>query len=252
MAGLRGQDVRIQYLSFDRGTVRARLDDVDADAVLHGLPVRKPPTYRGQRNYPGLFWSSTTRSFLIYESLLELDYLWLADFHPPVDWIATQPFELSGHFGGRDHRHVPDVMLRSNLGRVRIIDVKPKSRLEDPETVAAFDWTGEVCAQHGWDYEVWSGASETMLRNIKMLACGRLATHLDRQLAMRAIDACNGSVPFADIVRAVCTSETDELVVRPVILHLLWRGILAADMETPITDRTLLILRAEESGEFNL
>ncbi|MEV8183842.1 hypothetical protein AB0O97_18850, partial [Specibacter sp. NPDC078692] len=147
---------------------------------------------------------------------------------------------------------VSDAMLRSNLGRIRIVDVKPKSRLEDPETVAVFDWTVEVCAQHGWDYEVWSWASETMLRNIKMLACGRLSTHLDRQLAMRAIDSCNGSAPLVDIVRAVCPSETDEMAVRPVILHLLWRGILAAHMETPITDRTLLILRMEESGEFNL
>lgn len=252
MASTRGRDVRIQYLSFDRGTVRTRLDDVDTDAVLHGLPVRKPPTYRGQRNYPGLFWSATTSSFLIYESLLELDYLWIADFHPPVDWIATQPFELSGHFGGRDHRHVPDVMLRSTLGQIRIIDVKPRSRLEDPETAAVFAWTGEVCAQHGWDYAVWSGASATRLRNIKLLACARLSTQFDQQIAKRAIDVCDEPLAFADIVRDVCTPEDGELVVRPVIFHLLWRGILTVDMDVPITDKTPLTVRKEESGEFNL
>ena len=252
MAGVRGQDVRVQYLSFDRGTVSTRLQDVDVAAVLHGLPVRKPPTYRGQRNYPGLFWSATTRSFLIYESLLELDYLWVADFLPPVDWIATQPFELSGYFGGRDHRHVPDVMIHSALGRIRIIDVKPKSRLDDPETAAVFDWTGDVCGQHGWDYEVWSGTSKTILRNIKLLACARLSTHLDRHTAKRAINACIEPLAFADLVRVLSRSAADELVVRPVILHLLWRGILTVDMEAPITDRTSLALGIEATGEFNL
>ncbi|MCC9067777.1 TnsA-like heteromeric transposase endonuclease subunit [Arthrobacter cryoconiti] len=203
MAGVRGQDVRVQHLSFDRSTVSARLEDVDVAAVLHGLPVRKSPTYRGQRIYPGLFWSATTRSFLIYESLLKLDYLWTADLLPTVDWIATQRFELSGRFGGRDHRHVPDVMVRSNLGRILIVDVKPKSRLDDPETAAVFDSPGDVCSQHGWDYEVWSGTSETVLRNIKLLACARVSTHFDRQTAMRAINECIEPLVFADLVRMV-------------------------------------------------
>lgn len=252
MAGIGGHDVQIQYLSFDRGTVRVRLDDVDADAVLHGLPVRKPPTYKGQRNYPGLFWSATTGSFLIYESLLELDYLWLADFDTQVDWMATQPFELSGHFGGRDHRHVPDVMLRSNLGRIRIIDVKPQSRLEDPETVAVFGWTGDVCARRGWDYEVWSRASATVLRNIKLLACGRLSMQLDRRTAQRVIEACPDRLAFGEVFKVACTSQVGELDVRPVILHLLWRGILTVDMESPITDGSLLSFNERALSELNL
>ena len=130
--------------------------------------------------------------------------------------------------------------------------MKPTSRLDDPETAAVFDWTGDVCAQHDWDYEVWSGASETMLWNIKMLACARRSTHLDRQICKCAIKACDEPRAFDDIVRGLCTSEAEELVVRPVILHLLWRGILTADMKKPITERTRLTLRKEEIGEFNL
>ncbi|MEO8220306.1 MAG: TnsA-like heteromeric transposase endonuclease subunit [Specibacter sp.] len=252
MAGVQGREIGIRYLSIDRGTVRVRLDVVDADAVLHGLPVRKPPTYRGQRNYPGLFWSATTRSFLIYESLLELDYLWLADFYPAVDWIATQPFELSGRFGGRDHRHVPDVMLRSQHGRILIVDVKPKSRLENAEIAAVFDWTGDVCAQHGWDYEVWSGASEILLRNIKLLACARLPIYFDRQIANRVIDACVEPRAFTDIIRVSSASAAEERIVRPVVFHLLWRGILTVDLEFPITESTCLTARRGEVGEFNL
>lgn len=118
-----------------------------------GLPVRKPPTYRRQRNYPGLFWSVTTGSFLIYESLLELDYLWLADFDSGVDWIATQPVEISGWCAGRVRRHFPAVMVREASDRVRVIDVKPEGRLADPDTAAVFEWTATICAKRGWEYE---------------------------------------------------------------------------------------------------
>jgi hypothetical protein len=45
------------------------------------------PTYRGQRNHLGLLWTSTTRSLVRYESLLERDRLWLADFDPSVRWV---------------------------------------------------------------------------------------------------------------------------------------------------------------------
>lgn len=31
---------------------------------------RRPPSYRGQRNFPG-WWSATTRSHVLYESWLE-------------------------------------------------------------------------------------------------------------------------------------------------------------------------------------
>ena len=32
---------------------------------------RRPPAYRGQRNFPGWWWSVTTRSHVAYESWLE-------------------------------------------------------------------------------------------------------------------------------------------------------------------------------------
>ena len=48
--------------------------------------------YPGQQNYPGWLWTATTSSLTGYESLLERDRLWLADFDPRVRWIVSQPF----------------------------------------------------------------------------------------------------------------------------------------------------------------
>lgn len=80
-----------------------------ADLVVQGHPIRIPPTYREQKNYPGLFWSSTNRRQLIYESLLELDRLWLADFDTSVNGICTQPFQLAEQSDNAQRTHVPDI-----------------------------------------------------------------------------------------------------------------------------------------------
>jgi hypothetical protein len=42
----------------------------------------------------------------------------LADFDPAVAGLAAQPFQLAGPDGGRDRRHVPDLLLVAGV-RVR-------------------------------------------------------------------------------------------------------------------------------------
>lgn len=49
-----------------------------------------------------------------------------------VEWIATQPVELTGRCTARGRRHVPDIMLRTSSGRVRLMNMKPEHRLEAP------------------------------------------------------------------------------------------------------------------------
>ncbi len=246
MAGIQGQNVSLRYLCIDRGGVSTRFSEAEADAVLHGLPVRKPPTYKGQRNYPGLFWSATTKSFLIYESLLELDCLWLKDFDPSVEWIATQPFEMTGRCAGRDRRHVPDIMLRSTSGLIRVVDVKPVRRLDDPDTAAVFQWTSDVCAARGWNYEVWSGASPALLRNTKFLGAARRHLLVNTgELTTLLVDFVEGR-SVGETVVAFKGRCGNEYRVRTALLHLLWCGVLAFDMESPLTDGTILFLGSGE------
>jgi hypothetical protein len=41
-------------------------------ALEHGRPVRSFPSYRGQRNYPGLYWSATMGRHVGFESWVEM------------------------------------------------------------------------------------------------------------------------------------------------------------------------------------
>lgn len=98
------REVTLRYCNIVGDEVATTWSEARADLIVDGLPVRVPPTYRGQRSYPGLFWAATNRRTLVYESLLELDRLWLADFDPSVVGICTQPFQITGRVEARNAR----------------------------------------------------------------------------------------------------------------------------------------------------
>ena len=78
-------------LRFDNsGLERGLLDDLDARHVFTAEPRRTFRWHRGQRHYPGRYWSSTTGGFVGYESRLELAGLLLHDFDHDVVRIASQ------------------------------------------------------------------------------------------------------------------------------------------------------------------
>lgn len=49
------RDVTLRYCNVAGDDITTRGEQAHADLIVDGLPVRAPPTYRGQRSYPGLF-----------------------------------------------------------------------------------------------------------------------------------------------------------------------------------------------------
>jgi hypothetical protein len=130
MSSCRLEAVEFRFVGTDGTSETTSLDKVDEAEVVRGGPVRSLPTYRGQRNYPGLLWTATTQSLVGYESLLERNRLWLGDFDAGVRWIASQPFWVSGRDGHAVRRHVQDFMLESVDGTFTVVDVKPGALVE--------------------------------------------------------------------------------------------------------------------------
>ena len=89
-----GREFEIAYV--DAESVARRLALIDAWSVPFEecMPVRGFPSYKGQRNHVGRWWTATTGSLVGYESWLERDWLMLLDFDPDVVGIAAQPFWL--------------------------------------------------------------------------------------------------------------------------------------------------------------
>jgi len=198
------------------------------------VPWRKFRSVRGQTHYPGRYASATMNGPVMYESRLELARLLLADFDPIVKAIYAQPCRMVARVDGKVRRHVPDFLLLTVSGTVRVVNVKPATRLADPKVAEALAWPGAVIERHGWEYEIWSGADRTVLENVRFLAAYRRS----------------GVVPQADIERAwQLVQDGDQLAVaerrvaagrlrceaRPPIMALIWSGRLTTDLSRPLT-----------------
>jgi hypothetical protein len=230
-------DVECRFLDGGGAWSTTTLGKVDGAEVVRGRPVRTMPTYRSQRNYPGLLWTATTLSLVGYESLLERDRLWLADFDPSVRWVASQPLWLSGLDGSRVRRHVPDFLLEMSDGSYTVVDVKPQDLLAEPAVADVLAWTGRLCAAKGWRFEVWHGGDPVFLRNVRFLAAGRRLAFVDQDAVVKVAQAGSAGMTLAQVeVLAGVERET----ARAAMLSLLWFGHWTTDLSRPLSSSSVL------------
>jgi hypothetical protein len=206
-------------------------------------PVRSFGSFRGQRSFQGSWWFATTGEHVGFESWVERDAVMLLDFDPDVVAVSSQPFCLrwAGQPGAR--RHVPDYFARLADGSAVVIDVRPDELVgaDDAEVFAA---TQRACAVVGWGYRRVGVADAVLAANVRWLSgfrhrrCGNAPA--GGELVRRA---AAGPVTVADL--AGCAG--DRLAVLPALYHLLWRGVLAADLAAaPLSGRT--VVRAGRPG----
>lgn len=163
----------LRYVTADGEEISTTLGAVDEGRLSTALPMRKFYAHARQRHYSGLFWSATTGDHVPYESRLEMDRLWFADFDPTLSWISAQPMRLSGNDGEASRRHVPDFLLTHTDGTLTVVDVKPREFARHPKAAAVFAWTQALCSTRGWSYEIWHGGDPIVLANIKFSAIAR-------------------------------------------------------------------------------
>lgn len=236
--------VKLRYRPAGGGdAVESTLARAAAVDLVAARPVREFRWYKGRRFYSGWYWAATTCSLIAYESLLELARILLADFDPGVSAISAQPFHFCEESAAATHRHVPDLLLGHHDGRISVVDVKPAHRLADPAVRAVFEWTAELVALRGWDFEVWSGADPVALANVRFLAGYRRAFTVDTSLCPALLELAEGQATLGGIERAA-RSLGEPYLVRPALLHLLWTHRLETDLSAALAAGSL-IWRAE-------
>lgn len=236
-------DTGMTYVTESFERVDTDVRSVDIGRVSRGRPVRRVHTAAGKKHYTGEFWSTTVDAHLSYESRLELDRLWLADFDGSVSWIATQPFWLRGKDGADVRRHVPDVLLQLTSGNYIVVDVKPVDFQSRPEVAAVLNWTSRVCDAKGWRYEVWGGGDPVLLANVRHIGQARRRA-LMPDSALKIAAAVNPSGRAWRTIR-------DELRCAGVdapnlcIESMLWRKAWVTDMSTKLlgSDSVLWLAR---------
>lgn len=213
---------------------------VDAHEVISGDPIRLPPSHKGQRNFPGLFWLAKTQRTVVYESLLERDRLWAADFDPDITAVATQPLQLQGKDGAHLRRHIPDMLFSHRDGNFTLVDVKPADKLANQKVQEQFAWTGRLCHAKGWTYEVWSGGEPAFMRNLRFIAVGRRARFLYPAL-LDELEPLGLPGMTLDQLEQAATGLADPKMLRMAVMAMLWSGRWHVDMNVPLSSRTVLL-----------
>jgi hypothetical protein len=201
-------------------------------------PFRKPPAYRGQRNFPGWWWSATTRSHVVYESWLERHHIIEADRDARVTGISGQPFQLTWPEGKKQMRHVPDLFSQMLEGEGVVTDCRPIDKMDkDFRHKAAV--TAAACRIIGWDYRVVGEPDPVWAANLRWLSGYRHPRFGDERLEELLLTIFARPQPLAQAAR----QAGDPIRVRPVLFHLLWRGRLSADLGHPLGETTVVTTR---------
>ncbi len=218
----------------DGQVARRSLDGLRALEVVAGRPWRAARSVRGQRHFPGFYWSATMGRHVLYESRLELAWLLCADFDPTVVGISAQPFGLRSRVGDRLRRHVPDFLWLRADGSAGVANVKPAAALADPEVAEALAWPGRLVEAHGWEYQVWSGDDPVYLANLRFLAGYRRPGLISDALVDEVFAAVRPGDRFATVTSRL-GNVASPMGIRAALLRLLWLRRLSADLRRPLT-----------------
>jgi TnsA endonuclease N terminal len=215
-----------------RSTDGLRWSRISAEQLTSASPWRTFRWYKGQRHFPGSYWSATMSDLVIYESRLELARLLYADFDQSVRSISAQPFLLKAQITGQVRRHIPDFLLVTDAGPV-VVDVKPAQYLGKKKIAFTLAWCRAVVEDRGWEYEVWSEPPEAELANLRMLAGYRRKWLFDRSLLDALIEADLDGVRLHDVPAAVV--GWPRRLVWAHLLHLIWSHAYTVDLNTVLS-----------------
>ncbi len=208
-----------------------------SDLLLRGAqPWRTFRWYFGQRHYSGNYWSTTTRQFLIYESLLEKANLILADFDSDITHIVSQPFLLRAMVNGKVRRHIPDFLF-FRRGGVSVVNVKPSTQLDNTKVVDTFAWVRRVVEDRGWSFELASEPDRILLANVRYLrGFGKptgISTEILHELRAQALVG-------RTLAESVALVDAPAPCVRAALFHMLWRHELSVDLTRMLSSDTVL------------
>jgi hypothetical protein len=224
-------------LGFVEGGAEVRRSLADAAGVRFEdvAPVRRFPSYSGQRNYPGMYYAATMDCHVAFESWLERDEALALDFDPETVGFASQPFWLFWPGPSRVRSHAPDFFARTSKGSGVVIDCRPEQRIR-PRDAEAFAATEQACAQVGWTFRLVTGHDQVWLDNVRWLAGYRHRRYCGEPAASELVSAFSQPRPLVD--GAVLAG--DPVAVLPVLFHLLWCGRLSADLSLRLEATTIV------------
>jgi hypothetical protein len=190
------------------------------------LPARAFGSRKGQKSFPGMWWSATTGDHVGYESWLERDHVMALDFDPDVAGLSSQPFRLSWQQDGKRRAHTPDYFARLRDGTGVVLDVRADDRIE-PGDAEGFAVTAQACASVGWEFRRVGDIGAVRAANLRWLSGYRYPAAWMPAGPPGSGRRSGSRAPLLDGARRA----GDPVAVLPVLYHLLWTHVLEAGLD---------------------
>jgi len=215
----------LEYVEDVGGTRQGPLAELWNVRFERVAQVRAFPSYRGQKNFPGLYYAATMDAHVGFESWAERDIAMMLDFDPDVVGFSSQPFWLTWRQGGEEHRHAPDYFARLADGTGTVVEVQADDSMEsaDAEALAAVE---RACRRVGWVFRRPGGPDATLAANVRWLAGYRHTRCFQGSIASALTQVFAEPTPLMTGARLA----GDPLAVLPVLYHLLWKHSLAVEL----------------------
>ncbi len=223
------------FLDAEGEQVRRRLQHVSHYRFEDVGMVRRPPSYHGQRNFPGFYWAASNRRLLGYESRLEESNLMILDQQRNVDALSTQPFWLHWEDAdGKRRSHAPDAFVRYGDGTCCVVDVRTGARVEQDRW--RFETTAEACSTIGWKYKLLSEPAPVLLWNVRWLSGYRRPSPEFERRAPELLERANRPIELRELLNGCDTA------VRACAFHLLWTSELTTALDhEPLSAHTVVV-----------
>lgn len=107
--------------------------------------------YRGTK---GKYFSIKNSRWMNFHSLLEQCWFAQFDADPEIISYSEQPCAIPYEFEGNPHHYNPDVLVTYKDGSKSIIEIKPESRWNNPQSKAKWSAAKSWCKKLGWSFRI--------------------------------------------------------------------------------------------------
>lgn len=206
-------------------------------------PVRKV-IHRANRKNVGYFPSVKLDRNIVYESLLEADYIHLFEFNKDVIIYCEQPLDIVYKYKGQTRHYYPDFVVKTPE-KIIVFEVKPHNKLNDEKLIPKFYAGMSFCESKGYDYKIVTEKhiNKFFLDNIKILfSYARLNVPASFKLTLRNILSTYGPMEFEELVFLAKQEFIHSREIKPYIFNLLYRQELKTSLNAPINNTSLIKL----------
>lgn len=211
------------------------------------MPVRK--IKKNYRSVTGYFASIKNGRNVAYESLLERDFFLLLEFDRLVSSYEEQPLRLSYHYGNRDIPYTPDALVQYHDETLSpcIFEIKYSDEIKEKKVFLRekFEQIENFLRLNDMEFKLFTELDirTQFLENAKMIYYFASINDMyydERINKINEILEVDDTMSITECMNRLSPNRYDQAIYLPYLWHLIFIGKVCIDMDSKITNDSLI------------